>query len=161
MKALLLLFLLTLGCAEAMTGPAGKGAEVEVFEAPTFDGKSFPMLITRILPPMRYARWYHNAEDCVGLPGRFYVVKWYTMSASYRTPSGGSIAGLHAHGTIILSVFLAGDSSLVQHEAMHHILELNGFRPRVPAGIGLDSAEVLTHPRTFRGHPAFGPCTGD
>lgn len=75
-----------------------------------------------------WVRWYRAAEACSGRSGRPGRVAWHTvLPLAYERffwYDGRMTAGLWIRrDAIYLSAALTGDSVLVMHESLHHILQ--------------------------------------
>ena len=75
-----------------------------------------------------WLRWYGRAEACSGRTGRPAAVHWATVLPlamdRFFWYDGRMTAGLWIHkDAIYLSAALTGDSVLVMHESLHHILQ--------------------------------------
>lgn len=85
-------------------------------------------------PRPEWVRWYHAAEACSGRTGRPAAVHWATVLPlamdRFFWYDGRMTAGLWIHkDAIYLSAALTGDSVLVMHESLHHILQTGKHGP--------------------------------
>ena len=88
------------------------------------------LYVMEIRPQSEYARWYASAEHCLGLQGAFDKVQWFIAPAPWSDGRHGNALTYGAWRPphrIILNRPDAMDSTLVSHEAVHDILDVNGI----------------------------------
>lgn len=144
-SALVLILALPLyACAQSLSSPA-------IYAHPTLTPAAGPLMITQFLPPAEYARWYANMESCLGLDGQYAAVRWFVVPSPWK--GSDQVRGL-THGAyigshrIIVNAQEWSDSVLVEHEAIHHILDTQGLSGKesheMPYFDGTCGAELYT-----------------
>ena len=107
-------------------------------------------------PPESWARIYHEVELCANQWGDYSSVEWFVSDAAWKGSHGGLTFGLWRQsdtekGVKRRIIVVRGDTAVVRHEALHDILNLNGFTPKRAAA---DSNSTNPeHPM-----PPFGKC---
>lgn len=115
------------GCSCAPMGVVEYAPEVTPFEIPAPGGAAF-LPTHRFTPTRAHQRWYRAMERCAAMHGDYRAVRWYVAPGPWAQP-GITVYGMHIAGVIVLNQHEIMDSALVSHEALHHILYVNGFRP--------------------------------
>jgi hypothetical protein len=88
------------------------------------------LYVTEVRPHSEYARWYADAERCLGMQGAYAKVQWFVASAPWSDGQHGNAltyAAWRPPHRIILNRPDILDSTLVIHEAVHDILGVNGI----------------------------------
>lgn len=84
--------------------------------APTVDGER-----EAILPPVAYAEWYYEVENCLGMAGDFEAIHWYEMPGYIVLPDGSEHIGhFAAPDTITIAKrYIASDWAVKLYMIQH------------------------------------------
>ncbi len=142
MKAFLIPLLLALASDTAAQSPS-TALQGAVWITPV-------LYVERITAPPEYARWYAATETCAGLKGDYAQVRWLVTPAPWMGVNGTTFGMWQKGHRITLNAPERMDSTLVMHEVMHDLLEVNGLNrpddPHPEAYFGPDRCVYRFHP---------------
>lgn len=94
-------------------------------------GKSLPFGAVPLPVPPVFREWYQRTQECSGLQGSFWALRWFVIPgvSSFRTGEGPAV-GLwkkgRGSGTIVLAGNFADRELVVRHEMLHSLIGRSG-----------------------------------
>lgn len=113
-------------------GPPSPGAPApKPVVTPPHPERAFCVECMQFEPPAFYLRWWKNVEQCSGFTGKLSIIRWYLAPRPYlRWNAQGDSVMLAAYmreetPVIVLGLFREADSTVVEHEMLHALLDQN------------------------------------